>query len=255
MTAWVLIAVVLTTAPLVVRRKYPIAAFCVILAALIAGSGNGDRPSRSRRRSSPPTARSSTAAAACWRWRVAAGAIIVTTTFPNTAPPVAAQYTALLVVLPTVAAGHRMRTWRQRAGDSAARLRRAEAEHEAATQRAIELERARIASELHDVVTHNVSVMVVQAGAARRCWTARRGRGLLAGEALLAVEASGRNAMTELRHLLSLLGPAGLAASDEAAAPRSPAWTGVGRWSAASVSRAARGAALRGAPARAAGRP
>jgi hypothetical protein len=39
-TAWVLIAVVLTTAPLAVRRKYPISTFCVILAALIAGRGN-----------------------------------------------------------------------------------------------------------------------------------------------------------------------------------------------------------------------
>ena len=39
-TAWVLVAVVLTTAPLAVRRKYPISTFCVILAALIAGRGN-----------------------------------------------------------------------------------------------------------------------------------------------------------------------------------------------------------------------
>ena len=95
-------------------------------------------------------------------------AVIVTAAFPNTTPPVPARFTALLVLLPTAAVAVAMRTWRRRAGDSAERLRLAEAGHEAQTRRAVEAERARIASELHDVVTHNVSVMVVQAGAARR---------------------------------------------------------------------------------------
>jgi signal transduction histidine kinase len=216
-TAWTLVAVVLATAPLAVRRTHPITTFCVILAALIAGRRD---------------ATAFTFAAAIFaaysavvysRHRLlalvslTAGAIIVTTVYPNTTPPAPAQFTALLVLLPTVAAGNMMRTWRQRAGSASDQLRRAEAEHEAATQRAIALERARIASELHDVVTHNVSVMVVQAGGARRVLDSSPAD---AREALLAIEASGRNAMTELRHLLSLLAPAGSAAGEDTLRPQ-----------------------------------
>jgi signal transduction histidine kinase len=97
------------------------------------------------------------------------------------------------------------------AGD---RIRRLQSEHDAATRRALQLERARIASDLHDVVTHNVSVMIVQAGAARQVLSASPDD---ARAALLAVETSGRAAMTELRHLLDLLSPpAALAGVPEA---------------------------------------
>ncbi|WP_373563591.1 sensor histidine kinase [Streptomyces composti] len=52
------------------------------------------------------------------------------------------------------------------------------------------------------MVTHNVSMMIIQAGAARKIMDAEAG---MAHEALLAVQAGGRSAMAELRHTIGLL--------------------------------------------------
>ncbi|QGV77274.1 sensor histidine kinase [Streptomyces ficellus] len=80
-----------------------------------------------------------------------------------------------------------------------------ERERESATRTAVDAERARIAAELHDIVSHNVSLMVVQAGAAREVLATMPEE---AAAAMSAVETAGRNTMTELRHLLGLLAPA-----------------------------------------------
>jgi signal transduction histidine kinase len=107
-----------------------------------------------------------------------------------------------LILLPIAVAAEGLRRWKQHADEGRARMSAMEHEQIEALRRATELERARIARELHDVVTHNVSVMVIQAGAARKVMDSTPDE---ARTALLAVEAGGRAAMTELRHVMGLL--------------------------------------------------
>ena len=79
-----------------------------------------------------------------------------------------------------------------------------EREQAAEARRAVAEERTRIARELHDVVAHQVSVMTVQAGAAKTV-AANDPEG--AARAMEAVEQAGRQALGELRHLLGVLRP------------------------------------------------
>ncbi|MEV0587815.1 histidine kinase [Nonomuraea sp. NPDC050310] len=83
--------------------------------------------------------------------------------------------------------------------DRASRLERA---READARAAKAEERSRIARELHDVVAHHVSVMTVQAAAARRVLTEDPEQ---AREALSAIESTGRVAMREMRDLVGVL--------------------------------------------------
>ena len=199
-----MLGVVLTTAPLAFRRTYPTSAFCVIVLAVIATNQYTTAITIAAAVFAAYFAvvysKNRLAAMGC----LVAGAAIATFDYPKVGPELPARLVPVLVLLPTVALGYLMRMWQQRAGDSAERLVRAQAEHVEATQRAVAEERARIAAELHDVVTHNVSVMVVQAGAGRRVLDSSPAD---AREAMVAIEASGRTAMTELRHLLGLLAP------------------------------------------------
>ncbi len=83
--------------------------------------------------------------------------------------------------------------------DRAARL---EHEREEATQKAVAEERQVIARELHDMVAHNVSVIVAQSAAAQRVMDTDPEEGRFA---LRSIEDSGREALVEMRRLLGLL--------------------------------------------------
>jgi signal transduction histidine kinase len=88
------------------------------------------------------------------------------------------------------------------AGEHVEHAARVEREREERTRAAIEEERKRIARELHDVIAHTVSVMTVQAGAARLLLDEEPER---AAGPLLAVEETGRQALTDLRRLFEIM--------------------------------------------------
>jgi signal transduction histidine kinase len=99
-------------------------------------------------------------------------------------------------------AGYALRERAQRAEAAEVRASQAEHERETAARIAVAEERARIARELHDIVAHAVSVMVLQVGAVRH-----KLPGTLAEDrdALKGVERAGRSALTEMRQLLGAM--------------------------------------------------
>ena len=98
--------------------------------------------------------------------------------------------------------GDNIRTRRAYLAELEARAARLEREREERDERAVAEERSRIARELHDVIAHNVSVMVVQAAAGEEVFDTDPGR---ARESLAAVASTGRAALTELRRLLGVI--------------------------------------------------
>ena len=82
------------------------------------------------------------------------------------------------------------------------RAEKAEREREQRAQEAAREERGRIARELHDVIAHSVSVMVVQAGAAEEVLRQAPERAL---EPIRAVQDTGRQALAEMARLLGML--------------------------------------------------
>jgi len=132
---------------------------------------------------------------------VAAG---IAATASNTWPTMPGWVGAFALLLPVGLTGVAIRAARSQTRASEERTELLRREQEAATRLAVAREQARIARELHDVVTHHVSVMTIQAGAAGKVLDTDPE---LARGALSAIETSGRETMTELRHLLGVLTP------------------------------------------------
>lgn len=209
----VLAAAAMTTLPLALRRLYPVSVWLAVAAAIVVVHPHVPQVALGT------AVYAAYSAVAYSRYRnlaiaaVSVPAVWVAATigdelprFPGVDVVIAGRHvlTAMLAIGAVTAAGLGTRKMRSRLADSVARLHRAAAEARAATEGALAAERSRVASELHDVVTHNVSVMIVQAGAARKILASSPAD---AEEALLSVESTGREAMAELRNLLGLFSP------------------------------------------------
>jgi signal transduction histidine kinase len=111
-------------------------------------------------------------------------------------------HTALFAYGVAWVVGDRTRTQRAYVAELEERARSLKRERDEQVRRAGEEERVRIARELHDVVAHNVSVIAVQAGAARATAAAHPERAL---ETLGLVERTARGTLAELRMVLGVL--------------------------------------------------
>jgi signal transduction histidine kinase len=117
----------------------------------------------------------------------------------------------LVLTVPGYLAGTALRLRRRTAEELAERGREIELERDLFAQLSVRNERARIASELHDIVGHAVSVMVVQAAAGQRLVESAPGA---AAETLSAIASSARQGRSDLRRLIDLLTGTEVATAD-----------------------------------------
>jgi signal transduction histidine kinase len=199
---WRVLGVVLLTVPLAWRRSSPAVTFLAQIAGIAVLAGNLPNAgflavmfgvyslsahSRSARLSLAVLLTTS-----AW----------VAVRFGNAIPSMPDWLTPFALVVPLWIMGLQVRRWRIAAHAASAHAAMLERAGELATQQAVAQEKARIAREMHDIVTHNVSVMVIQAAAARKVMDSEPES---AYAAMAAVERVGQEAMADLRHIFDVL--------------------------------------------------
>ncbi len=205
LTAWTLITV--SCVPLAFRRRAPLIVLAIVSGATVAFAVAGDGASPV-----PALALAIYTVAAHRPWRQVATVGLPLACAAGLASQIATQthrnWIEVLTGL-TFAVGLPVLIGRIAYN----RRRRLAEDRELAAREAVARERTRIARELHDVVAHAISVMVVQAGAARTV-VDRDPRA--AKEAIGRVEESGRAGLAEMRRLIRVL------TDDDAAPSTSP---------------------------------
>jgi signal transduction histidine kinase len=189
--------------PLWWRRRQPVAVLVIVIAALLAGEALGLAHTASDGAVILAAYAVSVYGSSTARlWVVALAALETVVVFITAITGISPRRESLLTLGPPVLVawviGDYIRGRRAFFSELIARHRR---ESEASRRQAVEEERLRIARELHDVVAHNVSVMAIQAGAARVGGNSD-GAG---AKALQSIETTARDTLAELNRLLGVL--------------------------------------------------
>jgi signal transduction histidine kinase len=198
---------VVMTAPLALRRRYPLPVAAAVCAGIVGQLVAVTAWVPFLTGLLPMAIANYTAAAYARRWRWAALVFVLATeavVFARIPEERASGEVlfALFVALGTWTAGDVVRARSHRAQQALGDAQVLLAQSEAMTAAALADERRRIARELHDVIAHSVSVMGVQAGAARLLVAADPEA---ARAALLEVEGTARSSVEELARLLAVL--------------------------------------------------
>ena len=195
------------TLPLAWRRRHPLA---VSLVTGLATAGYGLAPYPDLAMPVPVGGLVGMYSVAAWGSRraalvaggVAAAVVAVVMSLPRTDADLVDAAFASLGLAGAWVLGDRARVQRALAAELSDRAVRLEREREGEARRAVASERARIARELHDVVAHHVSMMVVQAEAGPLAVERDPAR---AAGAFEAIATTGRQALVEMRRLLGVL--------------------------------------------------
>ncbi len=193
------------------RRRWPLRGMLVLIAVLVVrtvvGGGGGSHQPVGVMPALILLVYGMGAFAPPWRSQWVLVLLVVVSGANNLSKPgnglTQAVVSAIIVVLVPYALGRWMRARAARAQIDRGHAERLDATRELTAQTAAFEERTRIARELHDVIAHSVSLMVIQAGGARLVMDAEPDR---AEESLLSVERAGRDALAEMRALLGALG-------------------------------------------------
>jgi signal transduction histidine kinase len=190
------------TLPLAWRRRFPFAVLCVVVGALSAQALLTVPVDGMSGLVALVVAVYSVAAHA-ERTRALAGLALalVAVVVVIGDDPADIPFEAFVIGAPWLA-GYGLRAARLRARELEALTAELASEREERARLAVAAERTRIARELHDVVAHSVSTMVVQAEAGDELLVEHPQR---AGEAFVAIQTTGREALTEMRRLVGLL--------------------------------------------------